>query len=55
MDMERLVRARSGRIKSRRHGAEAVLFTDGSRGEDGRVAGDWAKDSIPTLECVQRI
>ena len=26
------------------HGAKAVLFTDSSRGEDGRVAGGWAKD-----------
>ena len=25
---------------------EAIMFTDGSKGKDGRVAGDWAKDTL---------
>ena len=25
---------------------DAIMFTNGSKGEDGRVAGDWAKDTF---------
>ena len=25
---------------------DVIMFTDGSKGKDGRVAGDWAKDTF---------
>ena len=34
------------RIQEAAGHSESVMFTDGSRGEDGRVAGGWSKDSF---------